>query len=126
MSDPLMDPTEILSPVLVERRIREISNRIATGVRVVSNAQRELKSAQKKLREAYAAAYLGDGSAPGHARRYVADLATVAERDAVDVAQVAYNYARDLARALEKELAAMQSVGVSVRQMYGVVGRGES
>ena len=118
--------SDILNPVDVERKISEISDRIAKGVRVVSDAHGQWLKAEKVYKEAYAKAYLGDGEGPAHARRYVADLATLEERDARDVAAVAYRHVRDLARALEKELAATQSIGASVRQMYGVAGRGES
>lgn len=112
------------NPVQVESRIREIANRIANSVTVCSNAYREFMRADLDYDRAYAQAYLNhDG--PQTEKKYAAELATYDERSARDVADVAYRHADRLARALEAELRAMQSIGASIRMQYGVAGRGE-
>jgi hypothetical protein len=47
------------------------------------------------------------------------------QRHERDVADAAHRFADRQARALENELRALQSVGASIRAMYGVAGRGE-
>lgn len=117
--------TDVLNPVAVEQAIRETADQIAKGVRIVSTAYAEFLAADHAYDVAFARAYLNyDGAA--HARKYAAELETLKERQARDVADVAYQYARSTARALEDKLRAYQSVGASVRSMYGAAGRGES
>lgn len=116
--------SDVLNPVQAEAAIRDTADRIAKGVRVVSDCYREFLAADRAYDRAFARAYMAaDGAA--HERKYLAELATVAERDARDAADVAYQYARSTARALEEQLRAYQSVGASIRSMYGVAGRGE-
>lgn len=117
--------TDVLNPVQVESSIREVADRIAKGVRVVSDRYAEYLTADRAYDQAVARAYMAhDG--PAHERKYAAELATAREREARDTADVAYQYARSTARALEDQLRALQSVGASIRQVYGVAGRGES
>ena len=47
------------------------------------------------------------------------------EREARDVAEIAYRHADKIHKALDSELRAWQSIGASVRQQYAVAGRGE-
>lgn len=115
---------DALNPVDIEHKVREIANRIALSAGVCNDRYRAFLDADRAYDQAYARAYLGDGG-PAHERRYAAEVATAAEREARDVADAAYRYADRLAKALESELRAYQSVGASVRQMYGVAGRGE-
>ncbi|RVW03026.1 hypothetical protein [Rhodococcus xishaensis] len=111
-------------PVSIERAIGECANRIAKGVTVCSNTYSAFLDADRGYDQAYAKAYLEAGGA-AHERKYVAELATVEEREGRDLAEAAYRYADRQARALEAELRAWQSVGASVRSMYAVAGRGE-
>jgi hypothetical protein len=113
-----------LSPVAVEHGIREVAERIAKGVRIVSDRYAAFLAADRAYDQAHARAYLGhDG--PAHERKPAAELATVREREARDVADVAFRYADRTARALENELRAYQSIGASLRQQYSVAGVGE-
>lgn len=106
-----------LNPVDIEQSIRETANDIARGVHVVSNAEAQAREAARIYDRAYAAAYLAaDG--PAHEKRYRAELATQTERDAMDVAELAFKHAERTARSLESKLRAFQSVGASVRQMF--------
>lgn len=112
------------SPVQVETQIRELANRIGDSVPVCRDKYREYLTADRVYEQAFARAYLAhDG--PAHEKRYAAELATAFEREARDVADVAYRYADRLAKALESELRAYQSVGASIREAYRVAGTGE-
>jgi len=109
--------SEVLNPVDVERTIRETANDIARGVRVVSDAEKQARRARVLYDRAYAQAYLAaDG--PAHEKKYRAELATVAERDAMEIAELAFRHAERHAKALDGKLRAFQSIGASVRQMY--------
>jgi hypothetical protein len=113
--------TEVLNPVDIERAIRSCSDRISKGVKVCSGTYSAFLTADHEFDQAFAQAYMGhDGAA--HEKRYAAELATVPERRKRDEADVAYRYADRLARALENELRAWQSVNASVRAMYSVAG----
>ncbi len=119
-----MTATESYSPVSIEQSIRECARRIADGVRVCGNAYADYLAADHDYDRAFARSYIEAGG-PAHERKYIAELATDEERTARDVADAAYRYADRTARAVEAELRAWQSVGASVRQAYGVAGRGE-
>jgi hypothetical protein len=119
-----MTATEQYSPVSVETAIRECANRIGKGVAVCGNAYKDFLVADHDYDRAFARSYVEAGG-PAHERKYIAELATDDERTARDVADAAYRYADRTARAVESELRAWQSVGASVRQAYGVAGRGE-
>lgn len=110
-----------LNPVDIERRIDEISNRIAKSVSVVSAREAEAREKRTAFDEAYAHAYLAAQDSPAHERKYRATLATVKERREAEIAETAYKYADRKASALEKELFAWQSISKSVVAMYGAV-----
>lgn len=118
-------PAEVFNPVQIERSIREVSNRIADGVGVCDQRYKTFLGADHAHDVAFAQAYL-DHDGPAHEKRYAAVLRTQQQRRARDVADAAYRYADRQAKALEAELRAWQSVGASVRAMYGTAGRGES
>lgn len=112
------------NPVQIEHAIREIANRIGNGVAVCDQRLRAFMQADHAYDVAYARAYLkADG--PQAEKKYQAELDTVEERTARDVADAAYRYADRQAKALQDELRAYQSIGASIRNMYGVAGRGE-
>jgi hypothetical protein len=122
----ITDPnTADITPVGVETAIREVSNRIANGVRVCADRYKDFLAADHAYDVAYAHAYLGSAGSPAHERRYIAELGTEEERKARDVADASYRHAERQAKALEAELRAWQSVGASLRTQYGVAGRGE-
>lgn len=117
--------TEAYSPVSIEAAIRECANRIGKGVTICANAYSAFLKADHDYDRAFARSYI-EANGAAHERKYIAELATDEERTARDLADAAYRYADRTARAVESELRAMQSVGASVRQAYGVAGRGES
>lgn len=109
---------DVINPVDIEQGIRVCAERIHKGVKVVTDAEAEARERVRDYDRAYAKAYLAaDG--PAHEKKYRAELATSDARDARDVAEVAFRYAERTARAVEAELRAWQSVGASVRAMYG-------
>lgn len=112
------------NPVAIEAAIRDCANQIAEGVKVCGERYGLFLDLDRAYDAAYARAYLkADG--PQHEKKYRAELDTQDQRAARDTADAAYKYADRRARALEAELRAWQSVGASVRSMYGVAGRGE-
>lgn len=116
--------SDIISPLQVESAIRDVANRMATGVKVCSDRYAAFLDADHRFDVAYAKAYMAHQGA-AHEKKYVAVLDTQAERDARDAADVAYRHADRRAKALDAELRALQSVGASLRVQYGVAGRGE-
>lgn len=113
-----------INPVEVETAIRQLVTRISKGIKVVSERYTIFLEADRAFDRAFAVAYLAaDG--PVEDRKRSATLASMGERETRDVAEAEYKHADRLAKALELELRAMQSIGASVRQMYGVAGRGE-
>lgn len=116
-------PSDVLNPVDIERAIRRCSDSIAKGVQICSERYEAFLAADRTYDLAFAHAYL-DSTGPAHEKKYTAEIRTSPEREARDVADAAYRHADRLARALEAELRAWQSVGASVRAMYGVAGVG--
>ena len=109
--------TEVLNPADLEKHIQEISRRIHNGVRVVTDAEKAAREHRRLYDLAFSQAYLAyDGAA--HERKHGAEVATTSERQAAEVAEIAFRHAERTARALENELRATQSVGASIRAMY--------
>lgn len=115
---------ETLNPVVIENRIRDISGRIAEGVKVCNDAYVTFLEADRAYDRAYAWAYM-QHKGPAHEKKFAAELETGDRREARDIADAAYRYADRQAKALENELRAYQSIGASVRAMYAVAGTGE-
>lgn len=115
----------VISPVDVETAIRECSNRIARGVQVVTEREHAAADARREYDEAWAHATLRADGSNAEARKAQALLATLDERKAAEVADIAFQHAKRQAKALEKELDAWRSLGASVRSMYAVAGTGE-
>ena len=115
---------EQFTPVAIETAIRECSARISNSVKVCDERYRAHQIAQREYDRAYARAFLAsEGSVD--ARKHQVELKTIAERDARDVTDASYRYADRLAKALQDELRAWQSVGASVRMTYAVAGTGQ-
>lgn len=114
MSEP------VLNPVDIEQQIGEVTDRIARGVRVVTDAEREAARLRREFDRAYAHAYK-DADGPIPERKYTADLDTMAEREAAENAEIAFRHAQRTAKSLERKLDALRSQGASVRAMYEAV-----
>jgi hypothetical protein len=113
--------SEVLNPVDVETSIRDCANRIHRGVTVVTHAEAAFRDADRLFDVAFAHAYL-DHQGPAHEKKYAATIATEEQRKTRDVAEMAFRHADRTARALSEELRALQSIGASVRAMYGSQG----
>lgn len=113
-----------LTPVAVENHIRELSTRIAKSASVCNERYQVFLESDRVFDQAYARAFLAhDG--PQTEKRYAADLASIEQREARDVADAAYRYADRLSKALSAELMAYQSLNKSVLAQYGAAGVGE-
>lgn len=115
---------DTLNPVAIENRIREISDRIAKSAGVCNDRYVAFAKASHAYELAYAVAFMAY-EGPAHSKKYSAEIATSELRESRDNADAAYRYADRLAKALESELRAYQSIGASVRAMFNVAGRGE-
>jgi hypothetical protein len=115
---------DVLNPADVERKIEETKNRIADGVKIITERERQMRAAKRDLDLAYAHAMKrAEGSA--YMKKYEADIATMAFRETSDNAEIAFHHAERTARSLDKELFAWQSILNSLRAMYGAAGVGQ-
>lgn len=114
-----------LTPVAVEQHIRELSNRIAKSAEVCNQRYKAFLTADREYDQAFAQAFLDHDGAQGE-KKYAAEVATTDEREARDIADAAYRYADRLAKALQSELLAYQSINKSLLAQYQVAGIGES
>lgn len=113
-----------LNPVLVEQQIHELANSIARGIPIVSDAEKASVEARRHLdREIAEATLKATGTVMDRQARV--ELDTQAAREEYEIAHLAYRHAERTAKSLESRLRAIQSIGASVRSMYGVAGRGE-
>lgn len=110
----------VYNPADVEAKIAECVNRIAEGVKVVTSAERAARTAKRNFDLAFAHAYKR-AEGPVHLRKYEADILTMGQREEADNAEITFRHAERTARALEKELLAWQSIGASIRAMFGSV-----
>lgn len=115
---------DVHSPVSVEQKILEISNRISKSAGSCNTSYVAFLTADRAYDRAFAKAFLAH-KGPQTEKRYAAEEATEAEREARDVADAAYRYGDRLSKALQAELMAMQSVNKSVLAQFGVAGVGE-
>lgn len=125
MSSDTYEEIPVHNPVDSERRIQDVSDRIAKGVAVVTRAERAAKEKRRLFDLAFAHAYKRAADEPAHERRYSADIATMGQREEAENAEIAFRHAERTARALERELGAWQSVNSNIRTMYGAAGTGQ-
>ena len=115
---------DILNPVVVEQHIRHVTDRIAKSAAVCDERYRAVLDTDRAYDLEYARSYLAH-QGPQTEKRYAAEVATADERAARDVADAAYRYADRLAKALQAELMAYQSLNKSVLATYSAAGVGE-
>jgi hypothetical protein len=115
---PALFHGEIINPVAVEQGIERLGNEIGRGVRKVSEAERAAREKRHKYDLAYARAYMAH-EGPAHEKRYAAEIATAAQRYEAEVAEVAHRHTERTAKALEKQLIALQSLLGSIKVLYG-------
>lgn len=113
-----------LFPAQVEKKILETSNRIAKSAGECDKRYRAFLEAERTYEQAYAKAYM-EFEGPQQEKRYAAVRAAASEKEVLDVADAAYRYADRLAKSLQAELMAMQSVNRSVLATFSAAGVGE-
>lgn len=116
--------SDVLDPVTAERKIQEVSNRIARGVGIVTSAEREARDKRRLFDLAFARAYK-QAEGPAHERKYTAEIEAMPHREAADIAEIAFKHAERTAKALEKELFAWQSINGNLRAMFNSAGVGQ-
>lgn len=115
MTDPFIDLPA------VERAIRECADRLQVGVSESIDRYREYQAAEQAYRQAEAQAFMAhDG--PQTEKRMASRLATAELKVVRDRAYAAYKYADESARAVGKELSALQSINGNVRSTYNAGG----
>lgn len=112
---------EIFNPTTVENRIDSISNEIAAAVTTCDNALVAFLKADAALDLAFAKAFLAH-QGPQTEKKYAAEIATAAQRQARDIAYAASKRADRNVRALESRLMGLQSINKSVNSAYNAVG----
>jgi hypothetical protein len=113
----------ILNPVESERWIREVKDRIAKGVKVVTGAERQAKKMRRDFDEAWAYA-IKKSEGPEYQRKADATIETLPHRARAEDAEIAFRHAERTAKALDKELFAAMAVNSNIRSMYGAAGVG--
>ena len=112
---------DLHNPADVENKIEETKNRIAAGVRIVTDREKEMKAKKRTFDLAWAYA-IKNTEGPEYIRKSEAAITTMPHREEADNAEIAYKHAIRTADALERELFAWQSILNSVRAMYGAAG----
>lgn len=114
----------VLNPVQVEAAIVAASNEVSEGVAIVSQRLSAYREAERRFDAAWASCYM-QAKGPVEERKQACVLATMEERQALDVAEAAYKYADRRTKAAESRLSAFQSIYKGVRSMYGAAGTGD-
>lgn len=112
---PIPEGKQLL-PEDVERLLAELGNRLTVGGLATARAFEAYTDARRVYDLAYARAYLAH-EGPQTEKRHAATVATEAEREAMDVAEVTHKTYQEQMKALEKAMSAVQSIGASVRQL---------
>jgi hypothetical protein len=116
--------SEVLNPVAIEQAIRSAADLVAEAVPIVSARLGAYRDAERAFDLAWARVYMSS-TGPVEERKQQCVLATAEEKQALDIAEVAYKYAERKARAAESTLSAYQTLSKSVMAMYQAAGRGE-
>ena len=114
---------DVFNPVTVEQSIRDCAERITNGVAECNKRYKAFLAADHALDIAYARAWAAD-TGPANGKKFSCELKTIELRQERDNADALYRHADRLAKALESELRAWQSVNKSVMGAYQVAGKG--
>ena len=112
-------------PAEVERLIEETKDAVGDATDIIEQAEKAMDEKKREYDRAYAKALL---CAPGpqYQRAAHATLQADPEKEAYDIAKLAFHHAQREAGSLEKELFAWQSILNSVRSMWNATGNGTS
>jgi hypothetical protein len=119
------DEIPVLNPAECEAWIRRVSDRIARGVRIVTDAEKAMLAAKRDFDYAFANAFK-NAQGSDNLRRQTAVVEAMPWREKADNAVIAFKYAERTADGLAKELFAALNINKSVRSMYAAAGIGET
>ena len=114
-----------LNPVEAESAVWKFGQDLARGIRIVSDAEKLAVDAQRAYDRARAAAQLAADGKTVADRDAQVELATSDERDARDVASLAFADAKRTMKMLETRSSGAQSILKSLMQAYATAGTGE-
>lgn len=113
--------TPVLNPAETEQWIQHVSTRIAKGVRVITDAEKEMKAKRRVFDRAWAHA-MQQAEGPEYLRKAEATIETMQQREDSDDAELAFKYAQRTAAALERELFAAMAINRNIISMWGAAG----
>ena len=114
----------VLNPAESERWIREVKDRIAKGVRIVTDREREAKEKRRDFDLAWAYA-IKNADGPEYVRKAEAAIDTMPHRAKAEDAEITFRHAERTAKALDRELFAAMAVNSNIRSMWTAAGVGE-
>lgn len=116
-------PTEPegLAPVDVERRLLQLERTLRESVQDWKPRYKAFKDAEREYDQAFARAKLKSKEATND-KKYDAELETIAEREALDFADVEHKYSEKRLMAVHKVVEIWRSIGTSVREEYKLAG----
>lgn len=114
-------PMQPLNPVEIEQAIRDAVTTVEQGIDACTVRLSKYKQADAAYDLAFAQAYMEYAGA-AHAKKYAAEIATGAERQARDEAEVAWRYAERRMKSAELTLSAYQTLAKSITAAYGAAG----
>lgn len=109
------------TPVVLEEKLRNTMNEVMRAPRICYQALREFQEADREFDKKYHEEKISfEGTIPDKESHAI--LASMAEREAKEVAEAAYKYARDRMNAVNLCLGGLQSISRSVQQAYSAIG----
>ena len=124
MTDDGFEEIPPLNPAQCEAWIRRVSERIARGVRIVTDAEKAMLATKRDFDYAFANAFK-NAQGSDNLRRQTAVVDAMPWREKADNAVIAFKYAQRTAEGLERELFAAMSINKSVISMYAAAGWGK-
>ena len=111
----------VYNPLQVEGFIEQTKDRIIASVKIIDDAEQDMKVRRRAYDHAFAHA-MTSFPGPEYVRKAAAALAAEEAKEAADTAEIAFHHAQREARSLEKELFAWQSILNSVRATWNATG----
>jgi hypothetical protein len=114
-----------LNPVDAERAVWKFGQDLARGIQIVTAAEKDAVDTQRAYDRAKAHAQLAADGKNVADREAQVELATEDERDARDIAALAFADAKRKMKMLETRSSGAQSILKSLMQAYSMAGTGE-
>lgn len=116
-------PVEFHGPAAVEHRLAELDHQIGDWIAELAARHKVFIGLKNEVEIETARAYM-KYSGPAHAKKSAAILATEFLRNELVVAEAAFQFAKWKSDSLREQVAAVQSIGASLRTSMGLAGRG--